>query len=152
MTRLILGAVLAAGAAGLILAQFQGTTELAIWEILLLVLVFLQYRRIPDRGDPLSDPLFTLPTYNPPRLPRELASVELSVIDATTGYVNPDRRLRPMLRRLAEHRLGQHGLDLESKEAAERFGPGGWTILNTDGEPSIELNDLEALVSDLEKL
>lgn len=152
MTRLILGAVLAAVAAGLILAQFQGTTELAIWEILLLVVVFLQYRRIPDRGDPLSEPLFTLPKYEPVRLPRELASVELSVIDATTGYVNPDRRVRPMLRRIAEHRLRRHGLDLESSEAAERFGPGGWKMLNAEGDGALDLHELEALVSDLEKL
>lgn len=152
MTRLVIGAVLAALAAGLILAQFQGTAELAIWEILLLVVVFLQYRRIPDRGDPLSEPLFTLPKYDPPRLPRELASMELSVIDATTGYVIPDRRLLPILRRIAEHRLNRHGLHLGSKDAANNFEPAAWKMLNTDGEPSVDLGDLEALISDLERL
>jgi hypothetical protein len=152
MIRLIAGALLAAGAAGFILSQFQGTAELAVWEILLLLVVFVQYRRIPDRGDPLSEPLFRLPKHEARRLPRAIASTELAVIDATTGYVTPDRRLLPMLNRIAGHRLGRHGMTLASVEAASKFSPPGWALLNTEGAASADLDDLDALVSDLEKL
>jgi len=150
--RLIVGATLAAGAAALILYQFQGTTELAFWEILLLVLVYLQYRAIPDRGDPLSKPLFRLPEYDPPRLPRTLASMELSVIDATTGYVLPDRRLRPLLQRIASHRLGKHGVLVESPRAKLLIGAEEWETLQGSGDESVAMERLDALVTRLEAL
>lgn len=152
MIRLLVGATLAAGAAALILYQFQGTTELALWEILLVFLVFFQYRAIPDRGDPLSEPLYRLPEYNPTRLPRTLASMELAVIDATTGYVVPDRRLRPTLQRIASHRLGRHGITLESSSARTVLGPDEWKTLMDSGDESVSNEGLEALMKKLESL
>lgn len=152
MIRLVTWAALAAGAAALVLYQFQGTAELAFWEILLLVVVFLQYRTIPERGDPLSEPLFRLPEYDPVRLPRTLASMELSVIDATTGYVSPDRRLRPMLQRIASHRLGKHGIALESPRAEQMLGVDPWRTLMETGENALTSDDVESLVQNLESL
>ncbi|HEY5890568.1 MAG TPA: hypothetical protein VIW94_07700 [Acidimicrobiia bacterium] len=152
MIRLLLVAALAAGAAALILYQFQGTTELALWEILLVVLVFFQYRAIPERGDPLSEPLYRLPENNPARLPRTLASMELAVIDATTGYVAPDRRLRPTLQRIASHRLGRHGMTLESVRAKALLGDDAWKVLTASGDESVSSESLEALVQKLESL
>jgi hypothetical protein len=152
MIRLVAWAALAAGAAALILYQFQGTTELAFWEILLLVVVFLQYRTIPQRGDPLSEPLYRLPEYNPVRLPRTLASMELAVIDATTGYVSPDRRLRPALQRIASHRLGKHGIALDSSRAKETLGNEQWSTLMDTGDAALTTEEVEALVQNLESL
>lgn len=152
MIRLVVWAALAAGAAAFILYQFQGIAELAFWEILLLILVFLHYRTIPERGDPLSGPLFRLPEYSPMRLPRTLASTELSVIDATTGYVSPDRRLRPMLQRIASHRLGKHGIALESPGAEQLLGAEPWRTLMETGDYALTRDDVEALVQNLESL
>lgn len=152
MIRLLVGAGLAAGAAAFILFQLQGTAELALWEILLLLLVFVQYRDIPDREDPFGEPLFRIRRYEPLRLPRGVASVELAVVDATTGYLTPDHRLRPALQRIAEHRLGRQGLGLDSAEAVELIGEKEWRILMNSGDESVNLRDLESLVSELEKL
>ncbi len=152
MIRIVLWALVAAAAAGFILLQMQGTAELAFWEILLVVLVALQYRVIPDKEDPLERPLFSISVAEPRRLPRDVASMELAVVDATTGYLGPDRRLRPALQRIAEHRLARRGANLNSKEAFEILGESEWTTLMSKGEDSMIAEDLEALVSRLEKL
>lgn len=152
MIRILLWAAVAAGAAGLILVQMQGTAELALWEVLLVLLVILQYRVIPDRDDPLEKPLFTLTIAEQRRLPREVAGMELAVIDATSGYLGPDRRLRPSLQRIAEHRLARLGADLDSKMAFEILGEVEWATLMSKGEDALSPDDLEALVSRLEEL
>lgn len=152
MMRLILGAALAAGAAALILLQMQGTAELALWEVLLLVLVVLQYRGIPNRGDPLGEPLFRLPKYEPKRLPRDVAATELAVIDATSGYLSPERRLKPVLRRVTEHRLGRRGLTMQSPGAAAALGQENWNTLMSEDDGPIDLAELESLVERLEHL
>lgn len=152
MIRLLVGAILAAGVAALILDQFQGITELAFWEMLLLLLVFFQYRTIPERGDPMSEPLFRLPEHNPPRLPRAPASIELSVIDATSGYVTPDRRIRPTLQRIASHRLGKHGMTIDSPKGKALLGSDEWETLTRSGDDFISNERLEALVQRLESL
>ncbi len=152
MIRLLGGAVLAAGMAALILYQLQGTTELALWEVLLLLLLIFMYRKIPQSNDPLSEPLFRLPKYDPPRLPRTLAAMELSVIDATTGYVAPDRRLRPTLQRIAAHRLGAHGLTLESPKAKTLMGSEEWKMLMDSDDENLTTEGLEVLVRKLEAL
>lgn len=152
MIRLVASASLAAGAAALVLYQFQGTTELAFWEVLILVLVFLQYRSIPERGDPLSTPLFRLPDQESVRLPRTLASLELAVIDSTTGYVSPNRRIRPIVDRIARHRLGHRGLDLDSPQAKATLGEAQWLTLMNTSDDALTTSDLEALVTEIEKL
>jgi hypothetical protein len=150
--RLVVGAAVAAGVAAFILSQMQGATELALWEALLVLLVGLQYRGIPNRGDPLEVPLFTAPAPDLSRLPRAIATSELMVIDATSGYLSPDRRLRPGLKRIAEHRLERHGLTVESAGAVELLGEREWDTLMGTGDEAVPVEDLELLVAGLEKL
>lgn len=152
MIRILAWALVAAVAAGTILTQLQGTAELAFWEVLLVALVVLQYRGIPDRNDPLERPLFSLSVPEPRRLPRDVASMELAVIDATSGYLGPDRRLRPALIRVAQHRLARLGHDLDSEAAFELLGEEQWTTLMSKGEESMSAKDLQALVSRLEEI
>lgn len=152
MIRILLWAVLAAVAAGVILVQLQGTAELAVWEILLVGLVALQYRVIPDREDPFERPLFSLRVPDPRRLPRDVASMELAVVDATTGYLDPNRRLRPALKRIAEHRLNRRGLTLQSELAADALGEAQWETLMGSGNNPVTSAEVEALVKRLEDL
>lgn len=152
MIRLVAGAAIAAAVAAFILSQMQGATELALWEGLLVLLVGLQYRGIPNRGDPLEVPLFTAPAPDVSRLPRAIATSELMVIDATSGYLSPDRRLRPSLKRIAEHRLDRHGLGIESAGAVDLLGEREWNTLMRTGDEAVPVEDLELLVAGLEKL
>lgn len=152
MIWVVLRAVAAAALAGLILYQMRGMAELAFWEVLLLVVVVLQYREMPDRGDPLEVPLFRLPAPDPGRLPRAVATAELAVVDATSGYMSPDRRLLPTLRRIAQHRLDRQGIEIGSPEASEMLGEEAWKFLTGDGEGVAALDELTELVAELEKL
>jgi hypothetical protein len=150
--RLVVWAMVAAAAAALILFQLRGAAELALWEGLILLLVAIQYRGIPNRGDPLEVPLFALPTPDPQRLPRSIASLELMVIDATSGHLSPDRRLRPALRRIAEHRLDLRGVRLDSPQAVELLGRQQWDTLMVGGDEAMKAEELGSLVTGLERL
>jgi hypothetical protein len=150
--RLVLWALVAAGAAAMILIQLRGAPELALWEGLILFLVALQYRGIPNRGDPLEVPLFAFPTPDLQRLPRAIASTELMVMDATSGHLSPERRLRPALRRIAEHRLDLRGIRLDSPEAAELLGQHPWDTLMANGDEATKAEELDLLVTRLETL
>lgn len=152
MIRLLLWASLAAGAAAIILVQAKGTAEIAFWEVLLLLLLVLQYRRIPGASDPTEPPLFRLPAYDPPRLPRSVATSELAVIDATTGYLSPNRRLRPMLQRIAGHRLERSGYDLSSPRVVEFLGLENWETLMAESDQPVSIEGLDALVKRLEEM
>jgi hypothetical protein len=152
MIRLVIGAAAAAAVAAFILIQMEGATELALWEALLVLLVGLQYRGIPSRGDPLESPLFKVPGPDLSRLPRAIATSELMVVDATSGYLSPDRRLRPGLKRIAEHRLDRHGVRIDSIQAVELLGEREWNTLMGTGDDAVPVEDLELLVAGLEKL
>lgn len=152
MIRLVFWAMVAAAAAALILFQLRGAAELALWEGLILLLVALQYRGIPSRGDPLEVPLFGLPRPDTQRLPRSIASSELMVIDATNGHLSPDRRLRPALRMIAEHRLDRRGVRLDSPQALELLGQQQWDTLMLGGDDAVNVERLDSLVTGLEKL
>lgn len=152
MIRLVVGAGAAAAIAAFILIQMQGATELALWEGLLVLLVGLHYRGIPNRGNPLEVPLFEVPAPDSSRLPRAIAASELMVVDATSGYLSPDRRLRPGLKRIAEHRLDRHGVSIDSAQAVELLGEREWNTLMGRGDGAMPAEELEMLVTRLEKL
>ena len=78
--------------------------------------------------------------------------MELAVLDATTGYLGPDRRLRPALARIAEHRMSRLGHKLDSQAGLELLGKQQWNTLMSRGEDSMSAKDLEALVSRLEEI
>jgi hypothetical protein len=74
------------------------------------------------------------------------------VVDATSGYLSPDRRLRPGLKRIAEHRLDRHGVRIDSTQAVELLGEREWNTLMGTGDDPVPVEDLELLVAGLEKL
>jgi hypothetical protein len=74
------------------------------------------------------------------------------VMDATSGHLSPERRLRPALRRIAEHRLDLRGIRLDSPEAAELLGQHPWDTLMANGDEATKAEELDLLVTRLETL
>jgi hypothetical protein len=78
--------------------------------------------------------------------------MELAVIDATSGYLPPDRRLRPLLQRIARHRLAARGIEFDSAAGRDRLGAESWNLLNREGDDSVDSTELLALVDTLEDM
>jgi hypothetical protein len=152
VNRLLIQAAIAAAIAGFSLAQLQQVPEVLAWEGLLLVLLIWQLREIPIRREDLAPRLFGGGHSVGKRLPRAVSSIELSMIDAMSGYLSPDRRVRPMLRRLAVHRLGRSGLQLDSPGAVERLGEENWQWLISTSDEVPDPGRIEDLVRQLEAL
>ncbi|HSJ85315.1 MAG TPA: hypothetical protein VLA91_16055 [Acidimicrobiia bacterium] len=150
MSRLLAQAVLVATATGAALTQLDSTQELLVWELLLVGVVIWQIRGLPGVLAPADPPLFDLTPREPRRLPRAVASMELSVIDAISGHLGPERRLQPSLERIATHRLQRQGIDFSSPKAVAALGDEEWSWLATPKRepPSPEL--LETIVARLE--
>jgi hypothetical protein len=152
MTRLLGRAVLVGVVTAIALTQLQDEQVLLAWEALLIAIVIWQMREIPT-GELIDDPpLFDLSPREHAQLPRVVSSAELTVIDALTGHLGPDRRLQPALMRIAIHRLLKRGIDFDSEAAARALGETEWSWLTnpTDKSPGVET--LESVVSKLERL
>jgi len=152
LIRLIGRALVAGVVAALLLLQLSRTQELLAWELLLVALLLWQLREIPGRTDVFTPPLFDFDPPGKPRLPRTVSATELTAVDAVSGYMSPERRLRPTLRLLAKHRLGRHGIAFDSPSAVERIGEESWRWLMSTSDEVPETKDLEMLVARLEKL
>jgi len=75
----------------------------------------------------------------PPERAAGLEEIERAVDFAVWSAVDLRRRLRPLLREIAAHRLQSgRGIDLQrNPEAAERvLGPVTWSLLSGDSEPT----------------
>jgi hypothetical protein len=152
MIRLLLSALVAGVLASTLLVQLSQTRELLAWELLLLALLVWLLRELPGRGDTFSRSLFDLDPADHTRLPRVVSTTELAVVDAVSGYVSPDRRLRPMLNRMASHRLARHGLTMDSPESVAKIGESNWLWLTSSSDAQLELDELERIVARLEDL
>ena len=152
MIRLVVRALAAGVVAAVLLVQLSQTTELLAWELLLLALLVWQVREIPGRTNVFASPLFDFDPPDKPRLPRAVSATELATVDAVTGYLSPERRLRPILRRLARHRLARHGVDLDSPSAVARIGEENWQWLMATSDEVPEVQDLDKLIASLEEL
>jgi len=152
VSRLLAQAVLVATAAAVALTQLDDTPELLVWELLLIGVVIWQIRGLPGMLVAEDPPLFDLTPKEHRHLPRAVASMELSVIDAMSGHLGPERTLQPTLERIAVHRLQRQGIDLGSSRAAEVLGEDEWSWLATPGRepPSPEM--LESIVARLEAM
>ena len=95
------------------------------------------------------------------RLP-ELARLEREVVMASAGAFDLHRRVRPILREIAEHRLlSRRGilLDEDTDEARELLGETTWDLVRADRPPpedrhgrGLEPAELERVVQTLERL
>ena len=152
MTRIVLQALGAGVVAAVLLLQLKETQELFAWEILLAVLLVWLMSRLPGRVEVVEPPLFDPDRRGHARPPRSLSSTEFLVIDALQGYLSPERRLRPALRRLASHRLERHGHGIESPRAVELLGEENWRWLLSDDDEVPEAKVIDDLLTKLEVL
>lgn len=152
MIRLIVQALLAGVAAAFLLLQLSQTQELLAWELLLLALLVWQLREIPGRTDVFVPPLFDFDPPDKARLPRTVSATELATVDALSGYMSPERRLRPMLTGIANHRLRRRGIPLDSSAAVEQIGEESWRWLASASDEAPESKELERLITRLENL
>jgi hypothetical protein len=72
-------------------------------------------------------------------------------VDAVSGNLGRDQRVRPVLERIAVHRLHRHGLELDSAKAMAVLGEQQWRWL-TGKEGALRPGELDQLVSALERL
>jgi len=152
MTRLLIRAAVVAAVAAVGLTQLRGEQQLLVWEMVLLGVLIWETKRLPT-GAVLEDPpLFDFSATETARLPREVSTVELMVIDALSGHLGPDRRLQPMLRRIASHRLEKRGVALDSAAAADVLGEEVWLWLSTPAAAAPAVGELESVVSKMEEL
>jgi hypothetical protein len=152
MIRLLVRALLVAVVSGIALTQLQDEQRLLAWELVLLGVVIFQIRELPTARVFDDSPLFDLAAGERARLPRVVSTAELSVIDALSGHLGPDRRLQPALRRIAAQRLRKSGIDLDSQAALDALGETEWAWLNNPSGDVLDVGTLEAVVSSLEDL
>lgn len=152
MIRLLARALLVAAVAGVALTQLQGDQQFLAWELVLIALVIWQIRALPSAHFLQDRPLFDFSARERAHLPRVVSTAELSVIDALSGHLGPDRRLQPALRRIAAQRLRRVGVDLASPAAVDALGEETWVWLNKTSGEAPDVETLEAVVSRLERL
>jgi hypothetical protein len=99
-----------------------------------------------------------------PRTPRlrELERIEHDVVQGAANPLDLHRRLRPLLRQIAAHRLTiRHGVALDAGDGHARrlLGDEAWALLRPDRElpderrgPRLGVHEIEAIVARLEKL
>jgi len=151
MSRIVAMALLVAAVAAVLLLQLERGQELWMWEVLLAVVVVWLARGIPAGESGTEARLFTPKAINPTRLPRSVSAAEMSAVDALAGNLGRDQRIRPVLERIAGHRMQRHGLDLDSPAAMNALGEGQWRWL-TGREGSLRPGELEQIVTRLERL
>lgn len=151
MTRILLAALLVGALTATLLTQLDRGPELWAWEVLLVVTVVWLARQLPDGGAGSERRLFEVKSVSPPRLPRSVSAAEMTTVDALAGTLGRDQRIRPVLERIAVHRLQRHGHDIESSEAMASLGKEQWRWL-TGREGALRPGELEHLVSELERL
>jgi len=150
MIRLFIRAGLVAAVTGMALTQLQTRHRLLAWELVLLGVLLFEMRELPS-GRVVNDrPLFRFSTGEPARLPRAVSSTELIVVDVLTGRLSPDRRLQPVLRRIASHRLHKRGIEFDSATATATLGEPEWLWLATPATRVPDAGELENVVAKLE--
>lgn len=152
MTAIMVRAGVAAGLAALALSLSRGTTALWLWEALLLAVIVLQAREIPGESPGTVPSLLTTREPTVRRLPRPVVGAEIAAADALSGHPGRERRLHPMLARVASHRLDRHGVGLDSPAALAYLERPEWGWLTGRDERPLTGPELERLVTRLEEL
>ncbi|MGH8873175.1 MAG: hypothetical protein ACRDWS_14525 [Acidimicrobiia bacterium] len=152
MSRLLARALLTAVVAGVALTNLENEQELLAWELLLVLILLWDMRGMPRVLADDHPPLFDPSPAESRRLPRSLSSTELDVIDALSGYLGPERRLQPLLKGIAVHRLQLQGVSFESPAAVRALGEEEWSWLANPTNETPSPETLEAVVSSVEGL
>lgn len=153
MKRAVAFALVIAALAALILTFLEEVVELLAWEVLLLLLLVVLFRLFPSSGQQSRPPLFSREQHSKPRPPRSITSYELAATQAMTEVPGADRRLRSLMRRILDHRLG----DLDPSGLTEEGLAAGQTgsliprLLSENREP-LTASEIEGLVDELERL
>jgi hypothetical protein len=137
-------------AAGLLVVAALGLSVVAWWSL----------RALPRDSRAFERALRT----RRPRTPRlrELERIEHDVVQGAANPLDLHRRLRPLLRQIAAHRLTiRHGVALDAGDGHARrlLGDEAWALLRPDRElpderrgPRLGVHEIEAIVARLEKL
>ena len=137
-------------AAGLLVVAALGLSAVAWWSL----------RALPRDSRAFERALRT----RRPRTPRlrELERIEHDVVQGAANPLDLHRRLRPLLRQIAAHRLtNRHGVALDAGDghAPRLLGDEAWALLRPDRElpderrgPRLGVHEIEAIVARLEKL
>jgi hypothetical protein len=152
VSRILARGLVVAALASLLLVQMQGAPLLWAWEILLIALVLWQAREIPGGDTRPGIPLFPARQPEASRLPRSVVAAEVATTDALSGHAGRGRRLRPILARIAGHRLDRHGIDLETPGALKVLDESEWKWLTGREDQPLTPSGIETLVSRLEDL
>ncbi|MGI8607454.1 MAG: hypothetical protein ACR2L0_09970 [Gaiellaceae bacterium] len=137
-------------AVGLLVVEALGLSMLAWWAL----------RALPPDSTTFERALRAR-RARPPRL-RELERIEHDVVQGAANPLDLHRRLRPLLRQIAAHRLATRfgvALDAEDGQAHRLLGDEAWALLRPGRElpderrgPRLGVHELEAIVARLEKL
>lgn len=137
-------------AVGLLVVEALGLSVLAWWALRGLPPGSMAFERALRARRPRSSRL------------RELERIEHDVVQGAANPLDLHRRLRPLFRRIAAHRLAvRHGvaLDADDGHAHRLLGDEAWALLRPDRElpderrgPRLEVHEIEAIVARLETL
>ncbi len=152
MSRILVRGLLVAAAAALLLAQLQGASLLWAWEALLVLLVIWQVREMPGADTTPGISLLPARDARPTRLPRSVVAAEVATSDALSGHTGRGRRLRPMLQRIASHRLARRGIALDSPQALGFLDDRTWRWLTGREDRPPPPAEMSALLTALEEM
>jgi len=137
-------------AVGLLVVEALGLSVLAWWAL----------RALPPDSTAFERALRARRS-RPPRL-RELERIEHDIVQGSANPLDLHRRLRPLLRQIAAHRLAvRHGVELDAGDvhAHGLLGDEAWALLRPDRElpderrgPRLGVHEIEAIVARLETL
>jgi hypothetical protein len=144
------GAVTTGLAVGLLVVEALGLAALARWAL----------SALPTSSGSFERALRTRRS-RPPRL-RELERIEHDLVQGAANPLDLHRRLRPLLRQIAAHRLAsRHGVTLDGGEghAHRLLGDDAWELLRPDrtlpderAGTRLGMHEIEAIVARLERL
>ena len=152
MSRILIRGLLVAAAAAALLVQLQGAPLLWAWEVLLIGLVLWQVREIPGGDTRPGAALFPPRDQGASRLPRSVIAAEVATSDALSGHAGRGRRLKPVMARIAGHRLARHGIDLATPQALGVIDEAAWKWLTGRTEQPPRPAEIGALLNSLEEM
>ena len=118
----------------------------------MIFLVIWQVRELPTGHTRPGIPLFPARDPLAVRLPRSVVAAEVATSDALSGHTGRGRRLRPMLQRIASHRLSRRGVVLDSPQALGFLDDRTWRWLTGREDRPPKAVEMSALVSALEEM
>jgi hypothetical protein len=148
VTTIAAATVLATGAV-------RSALVLQLWALALAaetLLALVRLTRLAHRRTPRTPLGLRVPRRAAPRRPPELESLERVVSVSTEETFFFERRLLPLLREIAEHRLVRRGVHPDSDRARELLGAELAALLDARPERPLPLAELRAHLDALERI